>query len=282
MADNSSLGEYKVIVSADYNGLISSMNAITQAVQQSSEQITTKMSAMTDGIGKSMREMAASTRTAAQQSTEQMNTLNQSMRSIDTAEATNSINKLGNGTNNLEPAFNKATTSANAFSSAMNKIKSHVEWMATATIVGGLLAIPVEGIHAITDIEQRMAGMKQVIPELQNNQEKLNQTTQEFISIASQYGMSIDDITESAKLWGRAYKDVATVENLLHSSSILAVADSFSMTEANKALEATMMQFGIRARTAAEATQYSMKIVDSWTNVAHNAIVSAQDLAAAN
>jgi TP901 family phage tail tape measure protein len=68
----------------------------------------------------------------------------------------------------------------------------------------------------------------------------------------------------------------------MHSSATLAVADSFSMVEANKALESTMMQYQMRAYSVAEAQQYSMRIADSWTQVAHNAIVSAQDLAAAN
>jgi TP901 family phage tail tape measure protein len=54
------------------------------------------------------------------------------------------------------------------------------------------------------------------------------------------------------------------------------------MAEANKALEATMAQFGWIARNNAEAQAYSMRIVDSWTKIAHNYMVSANDLAQAN
>ncbi|MGL5257489.1 MAG: phage tail tape measure protein [Proteocatella sp.] len=65
-------------------------------------------------------------------------------------------------------------------------------------------------------------------------------------------------------------------------SAKLAVADNMSLTEANKGLEATLSQYEWRARSAAEATAYSMHVVDTWTAVAHNAQVSAQDLAQAN
>lgn len=166
--------------------------------------------------------------------------------------------------------------------SFMQKFRSHFNWIVAGAALGSLFAIPLEALSNLKEIEQGMAGMKQVIPELHDNQEQLNKSTIEFLNIAEQYGASMGEITESAKLWGRAYKDINEVYSLLHSSSLLAVADNFSLTEANKALEATMMQYGMRARDANEAQKLSMKIVDSWTNVAHNAIVSAQDLAAAN
>jgi len=182
------------------------------------------------------------------------------------------------GFGKVDEAIKNVNKSGNALTDTFRKVGHHIEWMAAAAVT----VAPFVAFQSLVDIDERMAGMKQVLPEVQNDQLKLNQATREFIDIAGQYGVKIDDIIESAKLWGRAYKDIATVEALLHSSSTLAVADSFSLTEANKALESTMMQYGMRARNAAEAQQFSMKIVDSWTNVAHNAIISAQDLAAAN
>jgi TP901 family phage tail tape measure protein len=40
-----------------------------------------------------------------------------------------------------------------------------------------------------------------------------------------------------------------------------------------------MAQYGVTARNAGEAFQYAMDRVDAWSNLAHNAMVSVQDLA---
>lgn len=162
------------------------------------------------------------------------------------------------------------------------KGRSHLFWIATGAFFDTALSIPGEIVDNIKKIEQGMAGMMQVLPQLHHDQAELNRVTQEFLGIAAQYGEKIEDVIEAGQLWGRAYKDVNTIMALLHSSSILAVADNFSLKEANKALEATMAQFGWQAKNSAEALAYSMRIVDSWTMVAHNAQISAKDLAAAN
>lgn len=163
-----------------------------------------------------------------------------------------------------------------------SKARSHFTWLATGFALHNLLAVPDKAFNDIKKIEVGMAGMIQTLPQLHHDQEALNKLTGDFIGIAAEYGEKIEDIIEAGKLWSRAYKDIHTVQTLIHSSAILAVADNFSMVEANKALEATMMQYGWQARNAAEATAYSMRIVDAWTNIAHNAQVSAQDLAMAN
>jgi TP901 family phage tail tape measure protein len=161
----------------------------------------------------------------------------------------------------------------------MNKMRSHFFWLTSGALLAGITTAPYEFIKSISEIEQGMAGMQQVNKGLHESQQALNTETMKFINIAAYYGESVKDVIEAGKLWGRAYKDLDLVNALVHQSMVLAVADNFSLTEANKGLEAAMFQYGLVAKNATEATAYSSKIVDIWTNVAHNAQVSAQDLA---
>lgn len=175
----------------------------------------------------------------------------------------------------------------------VSKMGSHLQWMAGATALSALLAIPYGTITTIKEVEQGMAGVNQVLDHNKMSQEaaalgindhvyaqqKLREETNILLGITAQYGEKINDVIEATKLWGRAYKDVAVVNALVHQSMILAVADNFSLTDANKGLEAAMFQYGLVAKDTTEAIAYSSKIVDIWTKVAHNAQVSAQDLA---
>jgi len=183
-------------------------------------------------------------------------------------------------------SFNKRMSALNKSFFDMDyitsKMKSHLMWIGTGMLLSGAFAIPSSMVENIKNIEQGMAGMRQTMHHSLDTQEKLNKATHEFIGIAAQYGEKIEDIIEAGKLWSRAYKDMGMVQAFMHTSAVLAVADNFSMVEANRALEATMAQLGWQAKNTAEAYAYSMRIADSWTWVAHNAQVSANDLAMAN
>ena len=76
----------------------------------------------------------------------------------------------------------------------------------------------------------------------------------------------------------RTYKNVDVVNALTAQSAKLAVADNFSMVEANKAAESAMFQCGMTARNVTEAIAYSGRVIDTWTKLAHNGGASAQDL----
>lgn len=110
---------------------------------------------------------------------------------------------------------------------------------------------------------------------------KMWEQQQKMIKIASQYGNKVEETIESARLWGRMYKDQETVNLLTEQSAKLAVADNFSVEESTKAVEAAMFQFGLTANTTSEALVYSNRIIDVYTKLSHNAGVTAQDLAAA-
>ncbi len=206
-------------------------------------------------------------------------------------EYLNEVNKLNASTPNLQrklkdldKQFKNIQTSARASAKTITAEFIHnVEKMATWAIGGGLyfgLQNTIGGlIRNISEVEKEFAGVIQVLPQLHGNQKLVNETTNEFIGIAEKYGQSINDVLGAAKLWGRQYKDINEVMQLVNATTLLSVVDNLKLEEANKSLEAAMLQFGMNAKSSSEAFAYSMKVVDSWSNVAHNAMVSAKDLA---
>lgn len=146
--------------------------------------------------------------------------------------------------------------------------------------------------EAITEVGESMANLRTVMPQIQHGTGEGQKRTKEeadaamaeqsrkMIGTAADYGIGVNEAIESARLWGRMYKDQNTVNLLTAQSAKLAVADNFSIEESTKAVEAAMFQFGMQAKTTAEALSYSNRIIDVYTRLSHNAGVSAQDLAA--
>ena len=149
-----------------------------------------------------------------------------------------------------------------------------------------------DAAEVFSDINEGMANLRTVMPAIQHGEGEGQKRTKAeadaamaaqsrtMVSTAADYGIGIDETIESARLWGRMYKDQNTVNLLTAQSAKLAVADNFSVEESTKAVEAAMFQFGMQAKTTAEALTYSNRIIDVYTKLSHNAGVSAQDLAA--
>jgi len=277
MAD-SSLGEYKVIIGADYSALTASMTAITQAVSQSAQDITSKMSTMTEGIGKSMSEMAATTRTAALQSAEQINSMNSALKSVETAGAANSIKNVGSATESLGPAFQRAASSASGLTGALGKLKSHLEWIGTAAFLGGIVAIPAAIIGVTESTEALNAKIRQNL-ELSdryhgNNElldadmQRLTQTAQTY---AVGYGASIEDVQQAMQVLSRRFKDVEIVSYLTSVALTMNRLDQVQLTKASQDLEAVMLQFGL----SGEGTK---QFLNDFTVAVHTARVTGTDL----
>lgn len=111
---------------------------------------------------------------------------------------------------------------------------------------------------------------------------QLGQMQSSLQNFAVKYGESYQDVARSATLWGRMYKDNNIILTMTDAAMKLAVADSFSIVEANKNLESSVAQWGFQIKSNNDAILVSNKICDSWTAIAHNMAVSAQDLSAAN
>ncbi len=133
------------------------------------------------------------------------------------------------------------------------------------------------------EYQQNLVNFQQVLPnDMANNQQLMNEAMKGFIKTASDYGTSVEEVVEAGRLWGRQYKDVAIVQELVRNSTKLSITDNMSLTEVNKALEATMQQYNVQLRNSIEAQQVSGRIVDTWAKLADNAVVTASDLAKAN
>ena len=99
-----------------------------------------------------------------------------------------------------QKALLDASKSATVYESVLSKVRGHLLWMASATITGAMFAAPFEAVKTIADVEKQMAGMIQVLPQLHGNQLALNNVSQQFITIAEQYGMEVNKIIEAGKL----------------------------------------------------------------------------------
>lgn len=183
--------------------------------------------------------------------------------------------------NNTGTSIKKTT---GTFASFKQKLRSHLNWITAGSLLGAAFAVPTETFNSLVQLDEEMHNLATVMPQLEGKSteaiEKYQNEQRALINTASEYGESVKDVMESARLWGRMYKDQATVNTLVSQSAKLAVADNFSMAESTKAVEAAMFQYGMVAKNSAEALAYSNKIVDVYTKLSHNAGVSAQDLAA--
>jgi len=220
---------------------------------------------------------------AAKDAASAMGQLTQQVRNFEhvnvkVAALRDEMGKLNTATTKVGESSTKA---AGLFEYFAMKAKSHMAWMATGLMLGGIVAAPALFIESLAKIETGMAGMAQVNKTLHDSQAALNEETMKFIGIASMYGEEVTKIIDAGKLWGRAYKDLEVVNILTSQSAKLAIADNFDLKEATLGLEAAMAQFGMRAENATQAMDYSQRVLDVWTKVAHNAQVSAKDLAQA-
>ena len=195
---------------------------------------------------------------------------------------------------------------------AMDRLYQRSAWFFSAIGANAIIAVPNAWYDAQTKIENSMAQFSQVMATNSHSvnafktalfdmdfgklQQGLNTTSvqsKEFIkdldymknsliNLAVKYGEASDDVIKSATLWGRKYKDNQTVLTMTNAAMKLAVADSFSIVEANKNLESSLVQWGFQIKDNNDAMIVSNKIIDSWTALAHKMAVSAQDLSAAN
>ena len=99
------------------------------------------------------------------------------------------------------------------------RVESHATWIMAGGLIGAAIAIPGAALDSIVRMDKAMAGMNQVmdhtntaanaaskgISEQAEQQNMLNSESQKFLTIAAQYGESVDDIIEAGKLWGKIY-----------------------------------------------------------------------------
>lgn len=156
------------------------------------------------------------------------------------------------------------------------------------------------GIHEVqeamkvglVDIETNMAGYVQTnekyflehkagTEEMVMNTRILNEETTKFLRTTHDLGSEITDVTESARLWGRMYKDAGIVQEMVRKSTMLSTVDLVSLEKSTKSMESTLAQYGVQIKDANDAAVLGGRILDSWSKVAHDTMAPAQDLGAA-
>lgn len=157
----------------------------------------------------------------------------------------------------------------------------------TAGIAGQIEQFAMNAIPNFVDMmstyQQNRVNFGQVLPNnLADDMNYMNNVMSQFTKTASAYGASVQDVVEAGRLWGRQYKDVAIVQELVRNTTKLSITDNMSLTEVNKGLEATLQQYAVTLKDANEASRVSGHIVDTWAKLADNAVVTASDLAKAN
>lgn len=194
----------------------------------------------------------------------------------------------------------------------LDRLKLRSAWMTSALIANAGFSLPTAWYEAQTKVENSMAQFAQVMAtdahavnafqtslfdinfsqlekgfdanatRSQKFVDDLNYMKNSLMNFAIKYGEASEDVIKSATLWGRKYKDNQTVLTMTDAAMKLAVADSFSIVEANKNLESSLVQWGFEIKNNNDAMIVSNKIIDSWTALAHKMALSAQDLSAAN
>ena len=220
--------------------------------------------------------------------------------------------EVADAVNQADRNMTRFATKADFAGRAMDRLYQRSAWFFSAIGANAIIAVPNAWYDAQTKIENSMAQFSQVMATNSHSvnafktalfdmdfgklQQGLNTTSvqsKEFIkdldymknsliNLAIKYGEASDDVIKSATLWGRKYKDNQTVLTMTNAAMKLAVADSFSIVEANKNLESSLVQWGFQIKDNNDAMIVSNKIIDSWTALAHKMAVSAQDLSAAN
>lgn len=220
--------------------------------------------------------------------------------------------EVADAVNQADRNMARFATKADFAGRAMDRLYQRSAWFFSAIGANAIISVPNAWYDAQTKIENSMAQFSQVMATNSHSvnafktalfdmdfgklQQGLNTTSvqsKEFIkdldymknsliNLAVKYGEASDDVIKSATLWGRKYKDNQTVLTMTNAAMKLAVADSFSIVEANKNLESSLVQWGFQIKDNNDAMIVSNKIIDSWTALAHKMAVSAQDLSAAN
>lgn len=190
----------------------------------------------------------------------------------------------------MNPSTSVDTSSQNNFIDYLGRAASRA--LVFHTVYAGLREVQEALKTGIVDIESNMAGYVQTnehyflewnegTKEMTMNTEKLHAETSKFLHTAHELGAEITDVTESARLWGRMYKDVNVVQELVRQSTKLSTVDMVGLEDATKSMESVMAQYGVHIESSNDAMVVGNRVLDSWSKTAHDTMAPARDLGAA-
>lgn len=199
------------------------------------------------------------------------------------AARANTVNNYS-ATDNVGGEMTSTTT---AWASRLQQMAAHA--VVFNTVYRGIHEVQAAMKEGLVDIESNMAGYVQTnekyflmynegSKEAVMNTKILHEETTKFIHTAHDLGAEIHDVTESARLWGRMYKDAAVVQEMVRKSTMLSTVDLVSLEDATKSMESTLAQYGVQIKDANDAAVLGGRILDSWSKVAHDTMAPAKDL----
>ncbi|WP_256700950.1 transglycosylase [Paenibacillus sp. P46E] len=182
------------------------------------------------------------------------------------------------------------TSTTSVWASRLQQMAAHA--LVFNTVYRGIHEVQKAMKEGLVDIESNMAGYVQTnekyflmynegAKEAVMNTKLLHEETTKFIHTAHDLGAEITDVTESARLWGRMYKDAGVVQEMVRKSTMLSTVDLVSLEDATKSMESTLAQYGVQIKDANDAMVIGGRILDSWSKVAHDTMAPAKDLGAA-
>ena len=189
--------------------------------------------------------------------------------------------------------FNRVLNTTNeTWETLMSKMKHHVSWMTSGMFVGAPIMAIQNFVDTIKELEFAMAGIRQVMPEIEHDKNTAINEMGELTAIASKYGESVVGVADAAKSIGRMYgKDEnengekveglgRTNTNIMTAQAAkMAVADAFSLETAFRGLESAMAQWNLQTENTAMLMTNTNRIIETWTIAAHTGAASAQDIA---
>ncbi|MCM1567020.1 MAG: phage tail tape measure protein [Dehalobacter sp.] len=156
-----------------------------------------------------------------------------------------------------------------------NVLFHHANWLLTGAMIFGVLETMKKGL---IDVERGMKGLQTVLPEIAHDQTAYNAATQKALDLTIKYGADLDDTMNSARSFGRMYKDLETVMGLTNDAILLNVIDSVKLEDAVKGNEAALSVYGKELKSTNEVLAFSGKLMDSLTRLSHESMAQASDL----
>lgn len=154
----------------------------------------------------------------------------------------------------------------------------HLNWLATATAIGAVMAPFYEAKKVVVDLSASMTKLKQVleiVPPYDKSPEKLAKDLEELKEVAGimaqAYGVEFAKVIDVMSQAGRRFKDVASIVSATDTALQLVLVDAVPLETAIGSVEAIMSQFGL---TTGQAKQALFEI----SAAAHTMQVTATDL----
>jgi len=151
----------------------------------------------------------------------------------------------------------------------------YVKFMGIHALMAGTFDAAKDGI---VGYEQALKNLSTVLPKLHEDHTALDAAGQSLIKTMERYGVSLEEVSNTARSLGRLYKDVNTTLELTDQITLLNVIDNVSLDNATKGLETTLVSFGKNLKTRDEILSFSMATIDKITTLTHNAFAKGDDL----